>query len=386
MALDPVTPSQIPSEFIDIASSQLLLQPDADYLWARSAYSANLAAAAEMGMLMDLAGYSATQNRPLQVNGDAANLLAAMGYGEGGPMLLSLGATYPGLIKSYSDLAKIPGENILIDRPVFVDTDTQYANRVATATTKLFGTNSQGTKMEQVSLIIRETLGPLDTGGNLSPLSIQKFMLDRSKHNLALKLGADLKRDRYRFINAKIRGDILAAAIAAGYITYADVAFTAKTDYAGAGLDTMSVDLLRRMEEQLVGRYIPGPFGTRRYPTFIHNHQWVQLQADAEYQRMAVFQPEYNTLFPGYRSTVGNAVICVDVLMPTISDLGAGANVTGYQAIMMGDGAYGWGVAKPAEVLRNPNDDGGRNNEFGWSAYEAFGVTDDRFFQVAYTD
>ena len=56
MALDPVNPQQIPTEFIDMMSSQLLLQPDADYLWARSAYSSNLAAQMESGALLDLVG------------------------------------------------------------------------------------------------------------------------------------------------------------------------------------------------------------------------------------------------------------------------------------------------------------------------------------------
>lgn len=386
MALDPVTPQQIPSEFIDIMSAQLLLQPDADYLWARTAYSANLAAQMEMGALTELMAAMQRDGRAPNINGDAANLLAAMGYGEGGPLLLSMGATYPGLIRSLSDDAKKPGENILIDRPVFIDTDTQYANRVASATTKLFGTNSQGTKFEQVSIVIRELLGPLDVNGNVAPFSIPSFMLDRSKHNLALKIGLDLKRDRYRFLNAKIRGDILAAAIAAGYVTLQDVSFADTTGYTGTDNEPFTLSVIRRMGEALTNRYIPGVFGTRKYPCFIANKQWRQLQEDSEYQRMAVFQPEFNTLFAGYRMTVGDAVLCVDVLMPTISTLGPGSNITGYQAIMTGEGAYGWGVARPATLLRNKNDDGGRNNEFGWMTYEGFGVLDDKFYQVAYTD
>ena len=44
MALDLTSPQVIPADFNDRLSEDLLLQPDAEYFWARSAYSAMLAA------------------------------------------------------------------------------------------------------------------------------------------------------------------------------------------------------------------------------------------------------------------------------------------------------------------------------------------------------
>lgn len=384
MANDPTWPSSIPSEFRDIAASQLLLQPDAEYLWARHLYSAAMGAMAMEGRLADLEAFSATQNRPLQINGDAANMLAAMGYGEGGPLMLSLGVTFPGLVKFIQD-AKKPGENVLLDRPVFIDGDVTFSNRVASVATRLFGTNSQRTKMEQISLRILETLGPTDGSGNLSPFSLPAFTLDRSVHNLATKVGLDLKRDRYRMLNAKMQGDVLAAAVAAGNITYQDTSFSGTSSYTASGSEPFTMDVLRRMSEALTSRKIPGVFGTRRYPLFLSNHQYTDLKRDPEFQRQAVFSPAYNTLFPGYIREVDDAVICVDITMPTVA-LGSGGSISGYQCIMMGGDAYGWGLAREARLLRDANDDGGRENRFGWNAYEGFAVLDDRFFQVAYTD
>ena len=143
--------------------------------------------------------------------------------------------------------------------------------------------------------------------------------------------------------------------------------------------------MIRRMSERMTDRYIPGVFGTRRFPLFISNRGLTQLKEDAEYQRQAQYFPEYNSLFPGYVINVDDAVICVDIGMPTTTG-GAGGAVTVYQAIMMGAAAYGYGVAEAARVLRDPNDDGGRDNRFGWSAYEALGVLDDRFFELGYHD
>lgn len=384
MALETTSGVLTPVEFLDIAAQQLLLQPDYEYIWARNLYSAAMGVAAAEGALADVMSFSAKDNRPLAVNSDAANMLAAMGYGEGGPLMLSLGASYPELVKFLAE-AKNPGDNIMIDRPVYIDGDTTFANRVASNSTKLFGTNSQGIRMDQVAVAIKETLGPTDASGNLSPISIPSFQMNRAKHPLALNAGIQLKRDRYRMMNAKFQGDVLAAAAGAGNVTYQDEAFAAKTDYTGTGAEPFTLRLIRRMSEALTSRKIPGVAGTRRFILYIDNHQYTQLKNDPEYQRLSVFTEAYNILFPGYIRDVDDAIICIDVTMPTTT-VGASSNITGYQCVMMGAGAYGWASAMPATLLRDRADDGGRENRFGWHAYEGFGVLDARFFQVAYTD
>lgn len=383
MALDLTTPQIIPADFNDRLSEQLLLQPDVEYFWARSAYSAMLASGmAEMDGF-DLAMMQLREGRLAQGSGTAANLAEAMSNGMGGPLLLSMGMTYPDLVVMVKE-ARMPGEVIKINRPGYINGDTTFANRVASPTTKLFGTNSQAITMEQVAVTIVETLGPTNAAGTLAPISLPRFTMHRSAHDLLVDVGLQLRRDRYRLVDSKIQNDIINAATNAGNVTR-PVGMTQNADYTGAGNEPFAFDLLVGAHEQLVTRKIPGLNGTFTYPALLDQHAFAQLELDPQYQRLAKFEPQYNPLFPGYQKTVNNIVVCVSNNIPRLSSFGAFSG-TGYQSIVFAPKAYGWASAQDAIALRNRNDDGGRNNEWGWSAYEGFQILDDRFFQTIVTD
>lgn len=383
MALDLTTPQVIPADFNDRLSEQLLLQPDVEYFWARMAYSAQLAAGMADMEGFDLAMMQLREGRLAQGSGSASNLADAMSQGMGGPLLVSLGMTFPDVIRMVKE-AKLPGEVIKINRPGYINGDTTYANRVAAPTTKLFGTNSQAITMEQVAVTIVETLGPTNGSGTLAPISLPRFTMHRSAHDLLVDVGLQLRRDRYRFVDAKIQNDVISAATNAGNVTR-PVGMTQNSDYTGAGGEPFTFDLIVTATEQMVGRKIPGLNGAFKYPVLLDHHQAAQLKLDPQYQRLSVYEPQFNPLFPGYLRTCENAVVCVSNNIPRLSSFGAFSG-TGYQAIMFAPGAYGWASAQDALALRNRNDDGGRNNEWGWSAYEGFQTLDDRFFQIIITD
>lgn len=383
MALDLTTPQVIPADFNDRLSEQLLLQPDFEYFWARQAYSAMLASGMQDMDGFDLAMLQLREGRLAQGAGTSANLAEAMSQGMGGPLLVSMGMTYPDVIKMVKE-ARLPGEVIKINRPGYINGDTTASNRLASPTTKLFGTNSQAITMEQVAVTIVEYLGPTTAAGTLAPISLPRFTMHRSAHDLLVDVGLQLRRDRYRFIDSKIQTDIIAAAKADGNVTR-PVGMTQDSDYTGAGNEPFTFDLLVSATEAMVGRKIPGLNGTFKYPALIDHHQAAQLKLDPMYQRLSVFEPQWNPLFPGYMGTVENTVVCVSNNIPRLSSFGAFSG-TGYQGIVFAPGAYGWASAQDAIALRNRNDDGGRNNEWGWSAYEGLQVLDSRFFQVIVTD
>jgi hypothetical protein len=383
MALDLTSPNIIPAEFNDRLSEQLLLQPDFEYFWARSAYSAMLANGMADMEGFDLAMLQLREGRLPAGAGASANLAEAMANGMGGPLMLSMGMTYPDLVVMVKE-ARLPGEVIKINRPGYINGDTTPANRQASNTTKLFGTNSQPITMEQVAITIVEYLGPTNAGGTLAPISLPRFTMHRSAHDLLVDVGLQLRRDRYRFLDAKVQNDIIAAATAAGYVTR-PVGMSANSDYTGAGNEPFSFDLLVSAHEQMVGRKIPGLNGSFTYPALLDTHAFAQLELDPQYQRLARYEPQYNPLFPGYQKTVNNIVVCVSNNIPRLSSFGAFSG-TGYQSIVFAPRAYGWASAQDAMALRNRNDDGGRNNEWGWTAYEGLQVLDDRFFQLIITD
>lgn len=383
MALDLTTPQVIPADFNDRLSEQLLLQPDAEYFWARSAYSAMLSAGLAGMDGFDLAAMQLREGRLSSGSGTPANLAEALANGMGGPLLVTMGMTYPDIVTMVKD-ARLPGEVIKMNRPGYINGDTTAANRLGSPQNKLFGTNSQAISMEQVAVTIVEYLGPTNASGTLAPISLPKFTMHRSAHDLLVDVGLQLRRDRYRFIDAKIQSDIIAAAKADGNVTR-PVGMTQDSDYTGVGNEPFTFDLLVSATEQMVGRKIPGLGGTFKYPVLIDHHQAAQLKLDPMYQRLSVFEQQWNPLFPGYMRTVENAVVCVSNNIPRLSSFGAFGG-TGYQGIMFAPGAYGWASAMDATALRDRNDDGGRNNQWGWHAYEGLQVLDSRFFQVIVTD
>ena len=389
MGLDLTTPQAIPADFNDRLSLQLLLQPDAEYVFARHAFGA-LAAEAMSGMDgFDLAIMQAREGRLVQGAGIPANLAEAMAAGMGGPLLQSAGVTFPDMVRMVAEAAQ-PGEVIKINRPQYLNGATTVSSRQASPTTKLFGTNSQAIGMDQVSLTIVEYLGPGAAGtGTPTPISLPRFTQHRAAHDLLVDVGYQLRRDRYRFVDDKIMNDMINAVNGSSNSPSGvtrPVGMTSASTYTGTGNEPFTYDLIVSMCEAMSGRFIPGVGGGSKYPLMIDIHQAAQLKLDPMYQRLSVFEPQYNPLFPGYMTTVDNAIICQVNRMPRLTNLGASTNITGYQGIMWAPGAYGWGNADNVRALRNRNDDGGRSNEFGWSAYEGFTVLDDRFLQLVITD
>ena len=144
MSLDLTTPQIIAPEFNDRLSDQLLLQPDNEYIFARWAYSAMVQ---EQLSGMDAAAWQLAKMQLLdgrieRGSGVPANLAEAMSAGMGGPLLLSLGVTYPDMVRMVRE-AKQPGEVIKINRPNFINGVTTPANRLASPTTKMISAASQ---------------------------------------------------------------------------------------------------------------------------------------------------------------------------------------------------------------------------------------------------
>lgn len=390
MALTPTSPQMIPAEFADRLSDELLLQPDAEFIFARWAYSEALAAGFQNDPGFEIARMQLMEGR-LPVGGGGGipgNWTEAMSSGQGGPLMLSKGMVYPGLVKMVQE-AKGPGENIKIDRPKFIDGATTESLRKLAVSDKIFGTNSQPITMEQVDVLILAVGGPGDSAGHIVPIHIPRFTQHRSHHQLLPNVGYQLRRDRNKYLDDLIMGRFITAASTGGWVTRPQ-GISVITDYTGSGNEPMSFDLIVSAAEQLKTRKIPGIGGAGKYVAVLDLHQIAQLKLDPQFQRQAVFLKDMNPIvagsFPGATAEVENLIVCESNRMPRLTNLGAGANLTGYQGIVTAPGAIGWGLAEDARVLTDKNDDGGRNAQFAWEAYEGWNILDDRFVQTIVTD
>jgi hypothetical protein len=110
-----------------------------------------------------------------------------------------------------------------------------------------------------------------------------------------------------------------------------------------------------------------------------------QLRNDTRYSAASVFMPGYNILFPGYQGTIEQFHICVSQRLPTVSNLGAGTNQTGYKGMALGPMALAWACGRDAWVVRDKNDDGGRFGRFSWISFEGWSVADATFIQEVLT-
>src|SRR6266702_5242124 len=260
MSLDLTSPQIIAPEFNDRLSEQLLVQPDSEYIFARWLYAAAMQdafaeadpAAWELAKIQMLEGRLAKG-----AGGGEAELAKAMSAGQGGPLsLMWQDMQYPDMARIVRE-AKMPGEVIKVNRPVFLNGDTTPANRLGSPTTKLFGTNSQPITLQQMAMTIVEYLGPATAGGTLAPISLPRFTQHRSAHDLLVDVGYQLRRDRYRFIDDKYQNDVINGATAAGYVTFPQ-GVTSNATFTAAGNEPFTVDMIINGVKAMKDRFIPG--------------------------------------------------------------------------------------------------------------------------------
>lgn len=382
MADIPTSDLTIGAEFTDILSSQLLVVPDVQFVFARWMYAA--AAKAQMGQMdaYNLAQLQMIEGRVTDV-GNPANTMQAMSAGMGGPLQLAgANMAFPDMFVMVREAAG-PGTTIKLDRPRFIDGLTTEANRRLSPAQKLFG-NTQPITRDQVDVTIYEIAGPGDSSANVTPVSISLFAQARAKHDLLMDIGNQLRRDRYKYLDDVVINRLIGAATATtnGITRGADAASNAA--FTGGGNEPMTIDLVLKAVEQLKVRGVPGIANNGQYVMALHPHQIQQLKNDPAYKGQAQFFAGYNILFPGYAGTIENCTLVESQRLPTVSNLGAGA-VVGWQGLVIAPQCLGWALSRDAWVARDKNDDGGRFAKFAWMAHEGYQVTDSSFVQLLLT-
>lgn len=389
MADNPVTDLILSAEFTDILTQRMLVVPDPQFVFAKWAYAALAAQQLTQLDSYNLAMMQLSEGR-IPDSGAIANTNQAMSNGMGGPLQLpGQNFVFPDMFLFVREAAG-PGTTFKINRPRFIDGATTLGNRRLGPNSKLF-TNTQPITRDQVAVTVYEYAGPGDTNtGAPAPVNVELFAQHRAAHDVLADVGNQLRRDRYKFLDDTIINYLVAAAEANGgsgalngVTRGGDVASNAA--FTGGGNEPFSLDLLPKAGESLKSRNVPGIAMDSRYVLVLHPHQMQQLRNDPGYRGQAQFMPAYNILFPGYQGTYENFVVCESQRMPTVSNLGAGSNQTGYKALAFAPSALAWACAMDAKVVRDKNDDGGRYAKFGWLAFEGFQAADQTFVQEILT-
>lgn len=350
------TSGTLTQEFVDQLSQQLLLEPDAQYVFAM------LAGAARAGALgiPDILGEA----------GAAANMQEAMGAGLGTLKLLD--QRWMTVARDFAMVVSeptVPGMVILIDQPRYLGGTFTEASRNLTEGTRITA-NPQAPTMGQVQVTIKPYGGPHD-GADVAPIGISDFLKRRSRHDLVSYVGTLLRRDRNKFVDTLI----LALMLAGTHVTTpggsAEAALT-----AGA---LLTEDELAAMLRALQERNIP-MFANGMYMLAITPKHFQDLRADTKFRESVRYLQNESPLITGHVANHGGFMIVISNNIPTKA-VGAGGAVTGYQGVAFGPNSIGWGIGMDVEARRSKDDDYGREDRVVWLAHEGWSLLDDNFVQ-----
>jgi N4-gp56 family major capsid protein len=323
--------SDLPQEFVDQLSAELLLEPDTQYVFA------TLAGAARAGA-MDIPGMIAGQGQK--------NLAAAMNNGTGTPRWLD-----PRWMAVAGSFAKVvaeptqPGKVILIDQPRYLNGLFSIASRQLTEGTRI-SANPQAISMGQVSLTIREYAGPHD-GSAVAPVGITDFATRRAVHNMVQYVGLLLRRDRNKWMDSVIIDTLL---LSTNLTTPGGTAEASLT--AGSKLtDAVLASALRSLQE----RGVP-PFANGMYMLVLSPKHLEDLRDDARFRESARYLGPEGPMVTGHIANWGGFMLMTSTNIP-LDAVGSGGAVAGYQALAFGPEAFGWAIGMDVEARRSKDDD-----------------------------
>lgn len=364
--------ADLPQEFYDVTSTQLLIQPEPQYLYARLIREATRMEMDRRAAQLGLPGRELVDNGAPYVQLDEMQLeLSDRLYAEA----IKIDLTFmdaPG--------QRLPiGHIVRLNRPRFTNTTYTLQSREI-APGKVISTTPVTVGSDQVEFRIARYGGPLDANGNVAPIGISRFDAQRSVHSLPAIRDLHFKRDYDRWLDSV--GATLFDSVDAANILFND-GFTADSGMQQAGDSPFSYALLRKMELQLDNLSIPF-FRNGRRLCVVTPYQGQQLERDPEYQRLSQFLPPKNPLLlSSYMRTIGNVDVFRSVTLPQVVN---GNSVTVHHAQMFGPGMVGVAPGEMPRVVANTNDNYGEDPIAIWLQYCAFTVLDARFGVSGHSD
>lgn len=360
-----ISRATLPSEYFDITSAQLLMQPEPEY---PHAFLIKSALAAELdimsGIALPLAGRSVDTSGPKYSNSEGEQLKLTDPF-------------YSNAIKVVAELGdKGVGHTVRINRPKFTNsTYTLASRRVPVGTT--ISTTPINLEAEQVSITIERFCGPYDnTGTEVRPYGIERFDASRSIHAMDSIRDMHFKRDFDRWLDT-VGVQLFDSASTVVYPT----GMTAVNDATVANAYPFSFNQILETAESLKNGYIP-KFASGKYMMIITPTQTRQLMQDPDYQRLvrAMPAPDLRDYHPILRSSFKASIGDFDIFeSTTLTQTANSSSVAVQYGQAFGPGMIGAGADNMPVVVPNTNDNYGETVFAIWKWYAGFGVLDNRF-------
>lgn len=355
-------------EFFDTTSPRLLRQPEPPYIYARlwkDALAASPPSLDALGRPNDMWGMSGSPYSSFdeQMSAIQSNIFRTA-------------------INVVQEIGKAPGHTVRLNRPAFTNsTYTLASRRIPSGTT--ISTTGQSVTSEQVSLTLERFGGPYNnTASAVQPLSIERFDALLSLHKMVEIADMHIVRDFERWIQFVMA--VLLDNASSSNAVFPGV-MTQVSNFITAGDGPMSWDMVLKTARILSDASIP-QFPDGKWCMVLWPRQVEQLSQDPAYQRLSEFHPGYNSLFQGsYVKTAGDFNIFRTPALNSALN-GNTPDITYYKGHAFGPGILGSGVGDMPRIARSTFDNYGETDLIIWLLYAAFGLLDNRFGAVIYTD
>lgn len=370
-----LTRSSLPSEFSDVSSKQMLIQPQPNYLYARMKYAAYAQAQLQKSGMRGQFGINPQRAAP---SGgapvpDLTDFELLLGDPvAGGALKVSLELEGTG----------VEGDTVKMPRPVFSGGGYTIAARTINPSADI-STTPVNFKTEQSTMTLKLVGGPSNAAGTgVAPMAIDVVAAKRSGHSIEEYVGLQFQYDRTVFDDTVIANLFTQGSVTLYPQNPNNATLTADTAFLTAGDRAMDLETILRVGEQLATLKVP-MFPNGRWMMIVTPRQKRQLESDPEFQRLTVFDQSRNPLAQGFMKTVNNVDVYYSNTNPTATNSGS---ITYQKACAFGPGAIGYAPGEGCIVRASTADNFGLSPKCIWTAVEAIEVLDNRFIVNVFSD
>lgn len=359
-----ISRDQLPEEFFDRTSAQLLTQPVPMFLYARlflRAMNITLAPPGSMGLPgRDIPGqganYTDHENDALMLSDDLATELFAV----------------------KADFAGEPGHTLKFNRPKYESTTYTQASREIGVNQTISNTPIEAGS-EQTALTIKRFAGPYDsTNSRVAPFGLDAFDASMGVHDLVKFVGNHLKYDFHKTLDS-----FFVTLANLGNATVRPAGMNADNDATAKAQFPLTYEQTSRCAKAMDEANLPTLGDGRRIMVVTPTGKKF-LKDDPQFARYAEFHKEKNPLFPGW---FGSTPEFHFFQSTTLTSTANSSSVGIHTAHAMAPGCFMGGRGSKIKVAPSTDDNYGEAAKLIWLAYLALGLADNRFiYLVKYTE
>lgn len=357
-----LTRATLPTEFYDVTSARMLVQPQPQYLHAalwKLAVNASLSTPPDLAMMQERL-----------TNGAAGAAVPSMQQLQ----LLLSDPIYSQAFVNVTELGKQPGHTVRINRPAFAATTyTEGAREIPGG-----GSISNvpvDILNEQVSLTLKRFAGPYDQANSrVAPFAADRFDANISLHSINQLLGLQLVQDFTRTVDT-----ICVSLIDLVVNVLYPLGFAADNDATAVDAMPLDVNTIFRAQEVLDLASIP-VFGNGQRALAIDPRGLRQLKDDPQFAQYVSTQPQLASMNPvlakAYKGSLGSFDLFETATLNAPTNSSA---VPVFRCQAFGPGIIGSGLGEMPRVTFSTDDNYGEVSKVIWLLYSAFRLLDARF-------